>query len=231
MKNWFYNLVSDPAFIPVTAAWVAAFASIIGALVTIVTSTIAARTTTSVASRSVYINSVTAERLKWIDSLRRSIAEYSGVAERVLSRRTDPKYVNSIEWTTDIQSLRTHLSNLKLRLNPREPAAQNIISAARKLDQAARIHRWADVNLAGEIMVRHGQWTLKFEWNRVKLEAASGAEKRELKKLKAELDKEYRAFLASDGSLHRLRAIGAGRSSIDVSILRSEMDADSSASG
>jgi hypothetical protein len=210
----------------VVAAWFAATASLFGALITVVTATISARTTSKVANRSVYINSVTAERSKWIDALRRSIADYSGAAERVISRRSDPKYEKSPEWAADVQSLRTHFSSLKMRLNPREAAAQNLITAARKLDQAARIHRWEDVELASEIMVRHGQWILKFEWNRVKMEAASGSERRKLKQAETELNRDYAAFLKNDGSLHRLDAIGAGMNSSAITLLRSEMDVE-----
>jgi hypothetical protein len=217
-------MASNPADVAVVAAWFAAIASIVGALITIITATITARTTSRVASRSVYINSVTVERSKWIDAMRRSIADFSGAAERVISRRRDPNYGHSSEWATDVQSLRTHFSSLKMRLNPREAAAQNLIAAARKLDQAARIHRWADVELATEVMVRHGQWILKFEWHRVKMEAASGPELRRLNQTQIELDHDYAAFLKDDGSLSRLDAIGAGEDSLTITLLRSEMD-------
>ena len=226
MAEWFLKIANDPTAFAVVAAWFTAAAALVVALITIVTVTITAWTTARVASRSVYINSVTAERSKWIDALRKSLADYSAAAERVISRRNDNKYEHSAEWATDIQSMRTHLSSLKMRLNPREAMAQNLIDAARKVDQAARLHRWTDVDLASEIMVRHGQWVLKFEWNRVKLEAASGAEKRRLKKAEAELEKDYGEFLKNDGSLERLKAIGAGKSEIDLALLRSQIDND-----
>lgn len=98
MIDWLQKVSSDPAYIPVIVACVAAAASIAGAVITIFNVTITARTTASVASRAVYINSVTAERSKWIDALRKSIADYSGAAERVLARRKDPKYADSVEW-------------------------------------------------------------------------------------------------------------------------------------
>lgn len=226
MAEWLLKIANDPAAFAVVAAWFTAAASLGVALITIVTVTITARTTSKVVSRSVYINSVTAERSKWIDALRKSIADYSGAAERVISRRKDPQYEASTEWATDVQSIRTHLSNLKLRLNPREATAQNLIDAARKVYQAARIHRWSDVDLASEILVRHGQWVLKFEWNRVKLEAASGNEKKRLEQEEAVLEKEYQEFLKHDGSLDRLKAIGAGKRETDIVLLRSEMDID-----
>ncbi|MFY0736324.1 hypothetical protein [Aurantimonas sp. NFXS3] len=224
MIDWLQRVFSDPAYIPVIVACVAAVASIAGAVITIFNIAITARTTASVANRAVYINSVTAERSKWIDALRESIADYSGAAERVLARREDPKYVGSVEWATDVQSLRTHMSALKMRLNPRETIAQNLIDAARKLDQAARIHRWADMELASEIMVRHGQWILKYEWNRVKLEAASGKERDRLEQAERELDADYAKFLQKDGSMERLKAIGVGKSELEIALLRSKMD-------
>ena len=224
MIDWFRQAVSNAAYVPVVAAWFAALASTAAAFVTIVTAKIAANAATSVASRSAYINSVTAERSKWIDAFRRAMAEYMGMAERIISRRKDAKYENSSDWATDVQSLRTNLSSLRLRLNPRETKHKNLLVAARKVDQAARIHRWADVDLASEILARHGQWVLKFEWHRVKMEAASGAELKKLKVAKAELEADYLAFLAADGSLHPLDAIGAGESEIAISLLRSQMD-------
>lgn len=224
MIEWFRHIASTPAGVPIVAAWFAAAASVLAALVTLATATVTAGTTARVARRSVYINSVTTERAKWIDALRRSIADYSGAAERVIARRSDPEYEKSAEWAADVQSLRTNLSNLKMRLNPRETAVKNLIIAAAKVDQAARLHRWTDVDLAGEIMVRHSQWILKFEWNRVKLEAASGRELRRLKREQNDLQTDYDAFLGADGSLHRLDAIGAGEKEVVVALLRSEMD-------
>lgn len=224
LLEWFRQIAANPTGIPVVAAWFAAIASFAVAVMSFITALITTRTTSRVASRSVYINSVTAERSKWIDALRRSIADFSGAAERVISRRHDPKYEHSSDWAADVQTLRTHLSSLKMRLNPREASSQDLITAARKLDQAARIHRWADVELATEVMVRHGQWILKFEWNRVKMEAAAGSELRKLKRDEIDLNRDYAEFLENDGSLARLDAIGAGRSSIDVALLRSEMD-------
>lgn len=226
MIDWLYRVTSDPAYVPVVAAWSAAITSFVVALITIVTVKITARTTTNVASRSVYINSVTAERSKWIDALRRSIADYTGSAERVISRRKDSKYEHSSEWAADVQSLRTNLSNVKMRLNPREAIARNLIAAARKVDQAARIHRWVDVDLASEIMVRHSQWVLKIEWNRVKMEAASGFELKKLRAAELQLERDYAVFMAADGSLHRLDAIGAGKDELTISQLRSEMDVE-----
>lgn len=117
-----------------------------------------------------------------------------------------------------------------MRLNPREETAKNVLIAAHKVDQAARNHRWADVDLACEVMVRHSQWVLKFEWNRVKMEAATGSELAKLEAAEIELKGDYDDFLKADGSLHRLKEIGSGKPEVFISLLRSELDRETSAS-
>jgi hypothetical protein len=62
--------------------------------------------------------------------------------------------------------------------------------------------------------------------NGVKLEAASGSERRKLKQAEVELNRDYGAFVERDGSLHRLDAIGAGKDSLSITLLRSEMDVE-----
>ena len=49
------------------------------------------------------------------------------------------------------------------------------------------------------------------------MEAAPGAELKYLRMTEVALEKDYAAFLAADGSLHRLDAIGAGKDKLLVS--------------
>ena len=134
MIEWFHHLADNPAEAPVVASWFVSSVALVTAFVTVVIATITARTTYKVASRNTYINSVTAERSKWIDAFRRSIADFSGAAERIYARRQDPKYQASAEWANDVQSLRTHFASLKMRLNPREQASINFLTAALALE-------------------------------------------------------------------------------------------------
>lgn len=202
---------------PVVAAWFTAGGALLAAVVS-------AFISYAVAHRSVYINAVTVERSKWIEALRVTVSKYSGAAGKISARRRDPAYENSEDWAKDTEALGTLLTDLTIRLNPTEPAAQNLLLAARKLNSAARLHTSAAVILANEVMVRHSQWVLKAEWERVKQEA-SGKLSAPLRVWRnAKRRKAYLAFLQRDGSLHRLKAIGAGKKDIELTLLRSEMD-------
>jgi hypothetical protein len=80
------------------------------------------------------------------------------------------------------------------------------------------------VILADEIMIRHAQWVLKAEWERVKQEASGIFQApvfwwRNWRRRRA-----YAEFLKKDGALGRLDAIGAGVGDVRLTLLRSEMD-------
>lgn len=220
MFEWWSEMLQDPTRVGVVAAWFTGGAAIISVIISAVVSTIVSR-------RSVYINAVTAERSKWIETLRGTVSKMSAAADRVVTLRQakTADYADSVEWATDTQELHRLMSDLTLRLNPTEPEALNLLKAARKLDAAARLHSSAAVILASEIMVRHAQWVLKAEWERVKEEAAGPLHALRFWIRGWRRRKAYKQFLLSDGSLERLDAIGVGRSDLDLTMLRSEMDA------
>lgn len=207
----------------VVGAWFTGGAAIIGVVISAVVSTIVSR-------RSVYINAVTAERSKWIETLRGTISKLSAAADRVVTLRQAKQaqatgYAESVEWATDTQELHRLMSDLMLRLNPTEHEALNLLKAARKLNAAARLHSSTAVILADEIMVRHAQWVLKAEWERVKEEAAGRLQAPKFWIRRWRRRRAYKQFLLGAGSLGRLDAIGAGKSDLDLTLLRSEIDA------
>lgn len=220
MFAWLLEILEDPAQVGVVVAWFTGGAAIISVIISAVVSTMVSR-------RSVYINAVTAERSKWIELLRGTIAKMSAVADRVVTLRKAKTgdYAESVEWATDKQELHRLLSDLMLRLNPTEPEALNLLKAARKLNAAARLHSPAAVILADEIMVRHAQWVLKGEWERVKEEAAGPLKAPKFWIRGWQRRRAYKQFLQTDGSLKRLDAIGEGRPDPDLTLLRSQMDA------
>lgn len=218
MEDLWQKIVADIGKSPVVAAWFTAGGAMMAAAVSALVSYL-------VAHRSVYINAVTAERSKWIEALRGTISSYSGTAGKVSARRRlEPKYEKSSDWATDTEILQKLLSDLTLRLNPTEAEALNLLRAAKKLDQAARIHRPADFILANEIMIRHAQWVAKAEWDRVKQEASGWLATPHYVLRNWRRRRAYRAFLESGGDLKRLNMIGAGETEIAVTLARSEMD-------
>lgn len=223
MWAWWFGVLQDQTRVAVVAAWFTGGAAIIGVVISAVVSTIVSR-------RSVYINAVTAERSKWIEALRGTISKLSAAADRVVTLRQAQLaqaagYAESVEWATDTQELHRLMSDLMLRLNPTEHEALNLLKAARKLNAAARLHSSAAVILAVEIMVRHAQWVLKAEWERVKEEAAGRLQAPKFWIRRWRRRRAYKQFLLGAGSLERLDAIGAGKSDLDLTLLRSEIDA------
>jgi hypothetical protein len=223
MWSWWVEMLKDPARVGVVAAWFTGGAALVGVIISAVVSAIVSR-------RSVYINAVTIERSKWIELLRGTISKYSASADRVVTLRKarGADYVASVEWATDTQELHRLMSDLMLRLNPTEPEALNLLKAARKLDQSARLHSSAAVILADEIMVRHAQWVLKAEWERVKEEAAGWLQAPRFWYRRRLRQQAYDQFLQRDGCLGRLDAIGAGKPDIELTLLRTRMDTDPS---
>ena len=219
MWSWWLAVAQDTTRAPVVAAWFTAAGALFAAIVSALISYLVSR-------RSVYINSVTSERSKWMEALRSTISKFSGTADKISARRKKADYEGSPDWATDTKALRTLLSDLTLRLNPTEPEARNLLRAAKKLDAAARLHSPPAVILANEVMIRHAQWVLKAEWERVKQEASGPLKApiywwRNWKRRKA-----YRNFVAKDGMLSRLDQIGAGKSDIELASLRNEMDVE-----
>lgn len=215
LKIWWDGFAAFLGTSPVGAASLTAGGALLAGLVSALVSYLVAR-------RGVYINAVTIERSKWIEALRGTVSKLSGAAFRMLARRDDAKYAGSADFAADSQTLRTLLTELTLRLNPREDEAVNLLRAAGKLDQAARLHSSAAVFLANAVMVRHAQWAAKAEWERVKQEASGWP------RMLAFLWKGWRRRAAykkaTVGDAARLDAIGSGLSDHDLETLRNAMD-------
>ncbi|WP_367159703.1 hypothetical protein ABUE34_11525 [Kozakia baliensis] len=219
MWAWWSEMLRDPTKVGLVAAWFTGGAALVGVVISAAVSTIVSR-------RAVYINAVTSERSKWIEALRDTISNLSAAADRVVTLRQAKAadYAESVEWATDTQEMHRLVTDLVLRLNPTEPEALNLLKAARKLNAAARLHSSAAVMLADEVMVRHAQWVLKAEWERVKEEAAGWSQALRFRYRRWRRRSAYNRFLLRDGSLEKLDAIGAGKTDLELTLLRSQMD-------
>jgi hypothetical protein len=199
MGAWLGQFKEAAAQATVIAAWLAATAALVGALVSYL-----------VARRGVYINSVTTERSRWIEALRATISKLSGAASKLHASRNTNGYINSTAHAADLEVLRTHLVELTLRINPTEDEAQGLLLAANKLDRAARLHAYDALTLADEVMTLHAQWVLKAEWERVKQEASGFLAQPYFWWRNWRRSVAYEEFLTGEGSLVRLDVIGAG---------------------
>jgi len=185
-------------------AVIVAFIAMIGALAGVVTSYF-------VAGRTVYINSITAERSKWIEKLRTNIATYSGLLaelsftlleQKLLSEKGSGSASMVINVLTKINNI---ASVVQLQLNPWNEIDKNLL----RLIDSVVIRDGTDhllVDRADKLLIAHSQWLLKAEWEKVKYEAHGGVyrwwhnddDKKRLEK--------YRAWAAGEGELEQVIA-------------------------
>ena len=123
--------------------------------------------------RSLYINSVTVQRSKWIDSIRNNIAEYAKVAlglsyQISIGQITIP----SKDYTERIESLNGLIVLINLQLNPRGTIERNISRIMDKYVNATQFYGIAEIHRTNDLLAAHSQWLLKDEWEKVKFEAA-----------------------------------------------------------
>jgi len=119
--------------------------------------------------RTVFVNTVTTSRLKWIDSLRDKVSEFIAVTVRLLDTESTSEQ-NSVG--TLLLQRDTLLHQIVLHLNPHDPKDQRIrtlVDHVRDLtDRGVFSSELAD----GLIQLRDATGDyLKKEWNRVKKES------------------------------------------------------------
>jgi hypothetical protein len=174
---------------------------------TLAAAIVAAAVSYLVARRSIYINSVTVERSKWIGELRTNIARLSGQIltinqKQIFNRKfgvSDPEYH---QYTEEIHRL---TSLIKLQLNPFNEIDKNILLILDELENSLNephSHMWF---LADRLLIQHAQWLLKAEWEKVKFEAASNFCKPFLWCKSRRRIRQYRLFSEDDGRVNQLQ--------------------------
>lgn len=145
---------------------VAPIATAIIALIGVVLSAFVAFT---VSKRSAYITAVTAERSKWIDKLRGNIADLLGVCGAIHMALPDKTSDKALTKRQDADRL---IALITLQLNPNDKSGidLNLIELlAKAVDSSEK-----DDNTYRTFerrFVRHAQFLLKEEWEKVKSEA------------------------------------------------------------
>lgn len=140
--------------------------SIVGILVTLLVSSATLVYSLWSNKRSFFLNTVTASRLKWIDSLRDKVAEFIAVTARIVRERTDSE-TEGLTMQRD-----TLLHQIVLHLNPYDSEDQQIRTfAERAKDLADAGGRPSEI--AKILLDLRGATAgyLKKEWTRVKRES------------------------------------------------------------
>ncbi len=130
--------------------------------------------------KTTFINSVTASRIKWIDTIRTNVSEFCGLTYNYSLTKNRLEYIEKNNLLERVDKLRFLI---KLQLNPEDTYDVQIIESIDKIIDLTD----SDINkLKNEInnLIVLTQNLLKLEWEGVKAEAKKGdLSKSEKKKL------------------------------------------------
>jgi hypothetical protein len=151
-------LNKNPASVPIVAAAIALFGVVVSAFVAF-----------TVSKRSTYVTAVTAERSKWIDKLRGNIADLLGICGAIHLTSSDKTSEKALGKRQDADRL---VGLITLQLNPNDKSGidQNLIKLLPQLVEASEKND-GSYRTFEACFVRHAQFLLKEEWEKVKSEA------------------------------------------------------------
>lgn len=155
--------ISDPSgWLSVLAAGIA----LLGVLISVWVSSVISR-------RSVFVNSVTLERSKWIEKLRSNLADFYSATSNLhfLALKADPnERVFDVEPDL-VREVEKLAALIRLQLNPKGEIDTNIILLLGHIPHIA-CEKSDLFGTAQDLLILHSQWLLKEEWEKVKVEAS-----------------------------------------------------------
>lgn len=117
--------------------------------------------------RTMFVNTVTSSRLKWIDSLRDEVSEFIAVTARLSDLATPPEKMGELLLQRD-----TLLHQIALHLNPLDSEDQKITMIANQARELTDGGAAGKELAAALLQLREATGSyLKKEWNRVKYES------------------------------------------------------------
>jgi len=138
-----------------------------------------------------FINTVTSQRVKWIEQLRQDISSFSGLTRTWCFSELEGK-PQEYEVLKEIDRLR-HV--IRLRLSPKEEYDRRIEQLIGEIPNLTHISQRDGLTQSLEELTVTSQKLLKQEWDKVKLEAEHGNLKKE-KKSNAHRQRRYACWLA-----------------------------------
>lgn len=123
-----------------------------------------------ISRKTTFINTVTAERVKWIEQLRQDISSFSGLTHTWCFSELEGK-PDENEILKEVDRLR-HV--IRLRLNPEGEHDQKIEVLIQKIPKLTHISNREELQQALEDLTVTTQKLLKDEWEKVKKEAKEG---------------------------------------------------------
>lgn len=123
------------------------------------------------AKRLRFINTVTSQRILWIEQLRQDMAKFVGLAG-VMAFSDDKGDTREVENKHELNRLR---QVLLLRLNTSAPLDREISALLTEIFKEAYAHSYKpDVEIQLDYLIERSQRMLKDEWEKVKREAENG---------------------------------------------------------
>ncbi len=120
--------------------------------------------------RTSFINTVTNQRVKWIEQLRQDISAFSGLTHTWCFSELEGK-PEELEVLKEIDRLQ-HV--IRLRLNPDGTHDRKIAPLIRRIPDLTHISKREELTAALEELITTTQQLLKEEWEKVKAEAKRG---------------------------------------------------------
>jgi hypothetical protein len=121
-----------------------------------------------------FINTVTSQRVKWIEQLRQDISTFSGLTHTWCFSELEGK-PEEYEILKEIDKLR-HV--IRLRLNPKGEYDKKIEELITKIPELTHISKRDELKQTLDELTRTTQSLLKEEWEKVKVESIKGDLKR-----------------------------------------------------
>lgn len=120
--------------------------------------------------RTSFINTVTSQRIHWIEQLRQDVAAFCGLTHTWCMSDLEGKQ-NETEVLKELDRLR-HV--IRLRLNPNDTPDRRIAAMLKRVPELTHESKRAEMSLAIEDLTEATQQLIKAEWEKVKLEAKYG---------------------------------------------------------
>jgi hypothetical protein len=120
--------------------------------------------------RSNFINTVTSQRVKWIEQLRQDISAFTGLAHTLTTANVAGK-PEELEMLREIDRLQRVI---RLRLNPSGKQDQRMEQLIQQIPRMTDPSNRQQLTAVLEEVIVTGRRLLKDEWDKVKLEAEYG---------------------------------------------------------
>jgi hypothetical protein len=141
-----------------------------GVIVTFILGVVNAISNYRISKRTTFVNTVTSQRIKWIEQLRQDIGAFAGITYHWSHSEMEGKD-GEVELLKELDRLR-HV--IRLRLNPSGKNDQAIEALIAEIPHYTDPSRQRELVEALERLTRATQALLKEEWDKVKRESVHG---------------------------------------------------------